>query len=50
VRILHQLTASMPAIVEHALKLSDQRIGVSVVSQAFASALHESQYSRLFRS
>jgi urease accessory protein len=49
-RILHRLTASMPAIVEHALGLADQRIGVSVVSQAFASALHESQYSRLFRS
>jgi urease accessory protein len=49
-RVLHRLSASMPAIVEHALTLTDRRIGVSVVSQAFASALHESQYSRLFRS
>jgi urease accessory protein len=47
---LHRLNASIPAIVDHALALSDARIGVSVVAQAFASALHESQYSRLFRS
>jgi urease accessory protein len=49
-RLLHRLTAAMPAIVERAQTLSDDAIGVSTVSQALASALHESQYTRLFRS
>jgi urease accessory protein len=49
-RLLHRLTNAMPAIVEHALSLGDDAIGVGTVSQALASALHESQYSRLFRS
>jgi urease accessory protein len=49
-RLLHRLTAAMPAIVERALTLGDAAIGVSTPSQALASALHESQYSRLFRS
>ena len=49
-RLLHRLTDSMPAILERARTLEDAAIGVSTVSQALASALHESQYSRLFRS
>jgi urease accessory protein len=49
-RLLHRLTDSMPAIVERAQSLGDEAIGVGSVSQALASALHESQYSRLFRS
>jgi urease accessory protein len=49
-RLLHRLTAAMPGIVERALTLGDAAIGVSTPSQALASALHESQYSRLFRS
>jgi urease accessory protein len=49
-RLLHRLTQAMPAIVEHAMTLDDEAIGVGVVSQALASSLHESQYSRLFRS
>jgi urease accessory protein len=49
-RLLHRLTAAMPALVERALTLGDAAIGVSTPSQALASALHESQYSRLFRS
>jgi urease accessory protein len=49
-RLLHRLTAAMPELVEHALALGDATIGVSTPSQALASALHESQYSRLFRS
>jgi urease accessory protein len=50
VRLLHRLTAAMPAIVERAQSLGDDAIGVGTVSQALASALHESQYTRLFRS
>jgi urease accessory protein len=49
-RLLHRLTAAMPGIVERAQTLGDEAIGVGTLSQAFASALHESQYSRLFRS
>lgn len=50
VRLLHRLTEAMPAIVECARQLADDAIGVGTPSQALASALHESQYSRLFRS
>jgi urease accessory protein len=49
-RLLHRLTAAMPALIERALTLGDAAIGVGALSQALASALHESQYSRLFRS
>jgi len=49
-RLLHRLTRAMPGIVERARALGDDAIGVSTVSQALASALHESQYCRLFRS
>jgi urease accessory protein len=49
-RLLHRLTQAMPDIVEQAMTLRDESIGVSVVSQSLASALHEGQYSRLFRS
>ena len=49
-RLLHRLIEDMPSIVERALQLADNEIGVSCVSQALASSLHESQYTRLFRS
>jgi urease accessory protein len=49
-RLLHRLTDAMPIILERARTLADDAIGVSTVSQVIASALHESQYSRLFRS
>jgi urease accessory protein len=49
-RLLHQLIESMPAIANHAAMLSDRCIAVGAVLQPIASALHESQYSRLFRS
>jgi urease accessory protein len=49
-RLLHRLAGSMPDIVAHAETLADDEIGVSAIAPAFASALHESQYSRLFRS
>jgi urease accessory protein len=49
-RLLHRLTESMPAIVDRARELDDAAIGVGVVAPMLASALHESQYSRLFRS
>jgi urease accessory protein len=49
-RLLYRLIASIPDISARALQLDDRSIGVGTVSQAMASALHESQYTRLFRS
>jgi urease accessory protein len=49
-RLLYRLTETMPALVAQAQTLPDEAIGVGVVSQAIASACHETQYSRLFRS
>jgi len=49
-RLLHRLVESMPATIEAALAVDDARIGTSAVAQALASAWHESQYTRLFRS
>jgi urease accessory protein len=49
-RLLHRLTDATPVILERARTLGDDAIGVSTVSQVIASALHESQYTRLFRS
>jgi urease accessory protein len=49
-RLLHRLTSAMPAIVAAALQVADASIGVGVIAPTLASALHESQYTRLFRS
>ena len=49
-RLLHQLIETMPAVVGRAATLPDRCIAVGAVLQPIASALHESQYSRLFRS
>ena len=49
-RLLHRLTHSMPAAVEHARSLGDHEIGVGVLAPMLAGALHETQYTRLFRS
>jgi len=49
-RLLQSLIAEMPGITHRALAVKDHEIGVGTVSQALASALHECQYSRLFRS
>jgi urease accessory protein len=49
-RLLNRLIASIPDIAEQALRADDRSIGVGAVSQVLASALHESQYTRLFRS
>jgi urease accessory protein len=49
-RLLHRLIESMPDIASDATVLLDRHIGSGVVLQTIASALHESQYTRLFRS
>jgi urease accessory protein len=49
-RLLSRLIASIPSIVARAQALAEDQIGTSAWGQGFASALHETQYSRLFRS
>ena len=49
-RILHALIPTLQSLSARALELSDEDIGTSTVMQTFASARHESQYTRLFRS
>ncbi|HEY3809401.1 MAG TPA: urease accessory UreF family protein [Steroidobacteraceae bacterium] len=49
-RLLHRLTHLLPQVVARALELPEDSIGTGGISQVLASSLHESQYSRLFRS
>ena len=49
-RILLALGAGIPAVVSRALSLADDDLGAAAPSHAIASAHHETQYSRLFRS
>ena len=49
-RVLHALSQSLPAVVERAHSIADDEIGVGALMHAVASARHESQYTRLFRS
>lgn len=48
--LLSKLVAALPACVATATELSDAQIGAFTPGLAFASALHETQYTRLFRS
>ncbi|MBB6092271.1 urease accessory protein [Povalibacter uvarum] len=49
-RILHKLIPSLEAAAASALELADEDIGYCSVMQSVASARHETQYTRLFRS
>jgi urease accessory protein len=49
-RLLYRLIAAIPEITQLAFEMEDRAIGVGTVSQVLASALHECQYTRLFRS
>jgi urease accessory protein len=48
--LLSRLVAALPGCVETASRLSDAEIGAFTPGLALASALHETQYTRLFRS
>jgi len=48
--LLSQLIAALPACVAKAAALPDEDIGAFTPGLALASALHETQYTRLFRS
>jgi len=49
-RILHTLIPRLAEICARALALRDEDIGYCAVMQSVASARHETQYTRLFRS
>lgn len=49
-RLLLQLAESLPGAVDRGLGVPDADIGASLPALALASSLHETQYSRLFRS
>ena len=49
-RMLHALNAQLGALTTRAADLMDSDIGVSSLGQGIASARHEVQYTRLFRS
>lgn len=48
--IVECLRPVLPVVVDQALKLDDELLGPTVPGLALASTLHETQYSRLFRS
>ncbi|MFN3580719.1 MAG: urease accessory protein UreF [Pseudomonas sp.] len=49
-RLLDRLLPALPPIVERASELPDAELGAGLPGLAFASARHEHQYTRLFRS
>lgn len=49
-RLLLRLTPAIPRVCERALALEDDEIGGTLPIVALASSLHETQYTRLFRS
>ena len=49
-QVLLRLSAELPAIVERGLKVTDVEIGGSSPAFGLACSLHESQYTRLYRS
>ncbi|MBR9885874.1 MAG: urease accessory protein UreF, partial [Oceanospirillales bacterium] len=49
-RLLMVLSDQLPTLLDDALHLDDRAIGSSTPAMAIASSLHETQYSRLFRS
>jgi urease accessory protein len=49
-RLLLELSAEIPAVCDIALGMGDDEIGGTLPTLALASSLHETQYSRLFRS
>jgi urease accessory protein len=49
-RVQMQLAGRLPDVVSRALQIEDHEIGASAPALAIASACHETQYTRLFRS
>jgi len=49
-RLLYELSTEIDLVVKQAITIEDDEIGASSAALAIASSLHESQYTRLFRS
>jgi urease accessory protein len=49
-RLLHRLVLQIPRLAQASAAIADEDIGVATPMQGLASACHEHQYSRLFRS
>ena len=49
-KILSASIETIPQVIDHGLALADEDIGYTAPGQGIASALHETQYTRLFRS
>lgn len=49
-KIITELTTAIPDTINTGLKLPDEAIGASSTAQAIASSLHETQYTRIYRS
>jgi urease accessory protein len=49
-KILISVAGAIPEAVRSGLELEDDEIGMLAPAVGIASALHETQYSRLFRS
>jgi urease accessory protein len=49
-RMLDALISQIPAVAENASSLTDEQIGTAAPMHFIASAAHETQYTRLFRS
>jgi len=49
-KIIAELTPTITEIVAAGLELADEAIGASCTAQAIASSLHETQYTRIYRS
>ncbi len=49
-KILYRMAPLLPEAVQTGLAVSDEEIGASSPALAIASSLHETQYTRLFRS
>ena len=49
-RILRHLTGVLPRIVSDSVAIADEDVGIGTLMHSVASARHETQYTRLFRS
>lgn len=49
-KMLHHLSECVSSVCEESMQVSEEDIGASSPVMAIASSLHETQYSRLFRS
>lgn len=49
-RVFQQIAPNIPDVIERALRVRDDEIGISLPGVVLASMQHEEQYSRLFRS